>query len=34
VRQFKDAARHVPALTDKQLAELVRKGDFVEVKRT
>ena len=33
-RQFKEAARHVLALTDKQLAELVREGDFVEVRRT
>jgi hypothetical protein len=30
--QFKQAAKHVLALTDKQLAELVKRGDFVEVK--
>lgn len=32
-RQFKEAARHVLALTDEQLAELLEEGDFVEVKR-
>ncbi|MFN7920215.1 MAG: type II toxin-antitoxin system RelE/ParE family toxin [Bryobacteraceae bacterium] len=31
-QQFKEAARHVLALREKQLAELLRKGDFVEVK--
>jgi len=31
-KQFKDAARRVLALTDKQLAELLKGGDFVEVK--
>jgi hypothetical protein len=31
-KQFKDAAKHVLALTEKQLMALVRKGDFVEVK--
>lgn len=31
-RQFKEAARHVLRLTEKQLGELVREGDFVEVK--
>ena len=31
-QQFKDAAKHVLALTDRQIAELLRKGDFVEVK--
>ena len=30
--QFKQAARHVLALTEKQIAELLKKGDFVEVK--
>ena len=30
--QFKDAAKHVLALTEKQLAELVKRGDFMEVK--
>ena len=31
-KQFKEAARHVLRLTEKQIAELVKKGDFVEVK--
>ena len=31
-KQFKEAAKHVLVLTEKQLAELVKKGDFVEVK--
>ena len=30
--QFKEAAKHVLALTDKQLAELLKRGDFTEVK--
>jgi hypothetical protein len=30
--QFKKAAKHVLALTEKQLAELLQRGDFVEVK--
>jgi hypothetical protein len=30
--QFKAAAKHVLALTEKQLAELLKRGDFVEVK--
>jgi hypothetical protein len=30
--QFKEAARHVLALTEKHLAELLKRGDFVEVK--
>ena len=30
--QFKEAARHVLSLTGKQLAELMRRGDFVEVR--
>ncbi len=30
--QFKEAAKHFPALTEKQLAELSKRGDFVEVK--
>ena len=30
--QFKQAAKHVPALTEKQLAELLKRGDFMEVK--
>ena len=31
-RQFKEAAKHVLALTEKQLAELLDRGDFVEVR--
>ena len=31
-RQFKEAAKHVLALTEKQLTELVMRGDFSEVK--
>jgi hypothetical protein len=31
---FKETARHVLALTEKQLADLVRAGDFVEMKNT
>jgi len=30
--QFKEAAQHILALTEKQLAELVKRGDFTEVK--
>jgi hypothetical protein len=30
--QFKEAAKHVLALTEKQLAELLKRGDFTEVK--
>ncbi len=30
-REFKQAARHVLALTEEQLAELLNRGDFVEV---
>ena len=30
--QFKEAAKHVLALTDKQLAELLKRSDFMEVK--
>jgi hypothetical protein len=29
---FKEAAKHILALTEKQLAELLKRGDFVEVK--
>jgi hypothetical protein len=29
---FKEAARHVLRLTDKQIEELVKNGDFVEVR--
>ena len=31
-KQFKEAARHVLRLTEKKLAELVKEGDFVEVR--
>ena len=31
-RQFKEAAKHVLTLQEKQLAELLTNGDFVEVK--
>jgi hypothetical protein len=31
-KQFKEAAHHVLRLTEKQLAELVKNGDFVEVR--
>jgi hypothetical protein len=31
-KQFKEAAKQVLALTEKNLAELLKKGDFVEVK--
>jgi hypothetical protein len=30
--QFKEAAKHVLSLTEKQLAALIKRGDFVEVK--
>ena len=30
-KQFREAARHVLRLTEKQIAELVKEGDFVEV---
>jgi hypothetical protein len=30
--QFKQAAKHVLAVTEKQLAELLKRGDFLEVK--
>lgn len=33
-KEFKEAAKHVLALTEKQLSELVKEGSFVEVKRT
>lgn len=32
LKQFKEAAKHVLALSEKQLAELLERGDFVEVK--
>jgi hypothetical protein len=31
-REFKEAAKHVLALTEKQLAQLLKRGDFLEVK--
>lgn len=31
-KEFKEAARHVLQLTEKQITELVKEGDFVEVK--
>jgi hypothetical protein len=31
-KQFKEAARHVLRLTEKQNGELVKNGDFLEVK--
>jgi len=31
-QQFKEAAQHVLALTEKQLTELLKRGDFLEVK--
>lgn len=34
VQLFKEAAKHVLALTDQQLSELVNTGEFLEVKRT
>jgi hypothetical protein len=30
--QFKEAAKHVLTLTEKRLAELLKRGDFMEVK--
>jgi hypothetical protein len=30
--QFKEAAKHVLALTERQLAVLLKRGDFVEMK--
>jgi hypothetical protein len=30
--QFKEAAKHFLALTEKQLADLLKRGDFMEVK--
>ena len=30
--QFRQAARYVLAVTEKQLAELLKRGDFTEVK--
>ncbi len=33
LKQFKEAAKHVLALAEKQLAELIERGDFAEVKQ-
>jgi hypothetical protein len=33
LRQFKEAAKHVLALSERELAELLKRGDFVEVKK-
>ena len=30
--QFKEAAKHVLVLTEKRLTELLKRGDFIEVK--
>jgi hypothetical protein len=30
--QFKEAAKHALALTENQIAELLKRGDFAEVK--
>jgi hypothetical protein len=30
--QFREAAKHVLALTERQLAEMLKRGDFIEVK--
>jgi hypothetical protein len=32
LKQFREAAKHVLALTGRQLAELLKRGDFIEVK--
>ena len=32
LKQFREAAKHVLALTEKQIAELLKRGDFLEVK--
>jgi len=32
-KEFKEAAKHLLALTGEQLAALLRQGDFIEVKR-
>ena len=31
-KEFKEAARHVLRLTEKQIEELIKEGDFVEVR--
>ena len=33
LKQFRDAAKHVLALTERQIAELLKRGDFIEVKQ-
>jgi hypothetical protein len=32
LKQYREAAKHVLALTERQLAELLKRGDFIEVK--
>lgn len=32
LKQFREAGKHVLALTERQLAELLKRGDFIEVK--
>lgn len=32
-KEFKEAAKHILALTEKQIEDLLRQGEFVEVKR-
>ena len=32
LKQFREAAKYVLALTERQLAELLKRGDFIEVK--
>ncbi|MGD0693763.1 MAG: type II toxin-antitoxin system RelE/ParE family toxin [Terriglobia bacterium] len=33
-KEFKEASKHILALTERQVAELIREGDFIEVKGT
>ena len=33
LKQFKASAKHVLALSERQLAELTQRGDFVEIKQ-
>lgn len=32
LKQFREAAKYILALTERQLAELLKRGDFIEVK--
>ena len=32
LKQFREAAKHILALTERQLAELLKRGDFIEVR--